>query len=71
MCNVFLMFCLGFLRKEIEKAGLRVNEPSEFPDAPHPQELIDLEVEYLHVYELQNYGINLPFEWAVVIVDKV
>ncbi|XP_062520167.1 V-type proton ATPase 116 kDa subunit a1-like [Corticium candelabrum] len=37
---------LRFLRKEIEKAGLRVNEPSEFPDAPHPQELIDLETKF-------------------------
>ena len=34
----------GFLRKEIEKADIQVADTGENPEAPHPREMIDLEV---------------------------
>ncbi|XP_065838972.1 V-type proton ATPase 116 kDa subunit a 1-like [Oscarella lobularis] len=34
---------LRFLNKEIEKSELWTQEPLEYPDAPNPQEMIDLE----------------------------
>jgi V-type H+-transporting ATPase subunit a len=37
---------LRFLNKEIEKAEIRVQEPVDPPDAPHPQEMIDLETKF-------------------------
>ena len=35
---------IGFLCQEIEKAGIRVVDTDESPEAPHPREMIDLEV---------------------------
>ena len=44
-----LEFCVsGFLNKEIEKANIDVADSGESPEAPHPREMIDLEVG-LHV----------------------
>ena len=34
----------GFLKKEIEKADIHVSDTGENPEAPHPREMIDLEV---------------------------
>ena len=34
----------GFLLKEIEKADIPMADTGENPDAPHPREMIDLEV---------------------------
>ena len=35
---------IGFLNKEIEKADIHIADTGENPEAPHPRELIDLEV---------------------------
>jgi len=35
---------IGFLNKEIEKADIHVVDTGENPEAPHPREMIDLEV---------------------------
>ena len=44
---VFIRFSncsTGFLQKEIEKAEIPIVDTGENPDAPHPREMIDLEV---------------------------
>ena len=64
--NLLYVF-VGFLSKEIEKAELRMQEPQDSPDAPHPQEMIDLEVEYLHVHESQGIVWNVGvIGWLLV-----
>ena len=40
----FTFYSSGFLRKEIEKADIHVVDTGENPEAPHPREMIDLEV---------------------------
>ena len=50
-CNQPLCFCLasGFLNKEIEKANINIVDTGESPEAPHPREMIDLEVSLFEV----------------------
>ena len=46
MTSHFSTLCVlaGFLKKEIEKADIHVSDTGENPEAPHPREMIDLEV---------------------------
>ena len=41
---MFSFILTGFLRKELEKADIHVVDTGENPEAPHPREMIDLEV---------------------------
>jgi len=42
------MYCLhtGFMLKEIEKADIVIQDTSENPEAPHPNEMMELEVDF-------------------------
>ena len=42
--KLICVISLGFLNKEIEKADIHVVDNGENPEAPHPREMIDLEV---------------------------
>ena len=44
MIHCIFFYFTGFMQKEIEKAEIPIGEMSENPDAPHPREMIDLEV---------------------------
>lgn len=42
--KVGIIFIVGFLYKEIEKADIHVSEAIEYPETPQLREMIDLEV---------------------------
>ena len=41
-----MLYFIGFLQKEIIKADIHIGTFHESPAAPHPREMIDLEVPY-------------------------
>ena len=42
---------IGFLNQEIEKAEIPIVDTGENPEAPHPREMIDLEVRLLQWFQ--------------------
>ena len=68
-----LLFLIGFLKKEIEKADIHVVDTGENPEAPHPREMIDLEVSimffqscmYMYIVVLYATCIHIKYLYLV------
>ena len=39
-----MIFYIGFMHKEMDKADVVVQDSDEIPEAPHPNEMMELEV---------------------------
>lgn len=63
LCLYWILFLIGFLNKEIEKADIQVADTEENPETPQLREMIDLEVKFYNINMLGFVCIRsfLPF----------